>query len=185
MLVLPIHNPKLKEGRTLVSPTILISISFYSSTDDSTPLPEYGGQAVFLDGKWKVIPKKHNHVVLTNTSRPTTSSSNPSTQLPPSSPVHLERFSRPSTTNSSNHLRSPKSPYQVSTPQKGISTNTPDKTTSRGCGGLQPKSNLVICSSFNEQDPINEENYRISDENNGYTQWKNDFFTRFHENNSR
>jgi hypothetical protein len=167
----------------------------------SVPLPPYGGQAMFLDGKWTVIPKKHNHILPPSTtaaSRPpsATVSSVPMATTPSLSQALALAPAAPGTAGGNHSLSplrspmrsAPSSPQQaVSTPQKGISAIS-EKT---GRGGLRPKRNLEVRPSFHEEegelgDPSRDRDWGMDDDDEegkeltvpGYTHWRNDFFLR-------
>ena len=152
------------------------------------PLPEYGGQAVFLDGKWTVIPSKHNAVVKNKSNVIVKQQQQPLEALSPSKKTNeIPLISRQSSKllrsaskvaemearNSSPIPRSPES-RKIGTPQKGVSYT--EKT---GRGGLQAKRSLEVKGSFNEDDPV-DKNYQDPNESIGYTCWKNNFFAIFY-----
>jgi hypothetical protein len=128
-----------------------------------------------LDGKWKVIPRAHNHIVPFATSQIVPS---PITDLS-CVPLHQPSQGQGPNPVPSQITRAPKSPQQVSTPQKGIST-TLEKA---GRGGLKPKKNIEIRSSFHEDDEdlLEQEEAAAQAEAKGKnpnSHWRNDFFHR-------
>lgn len=163
---------------------ICIYFLYINRVKTEIPLPKYGGQAVFLDGKWTVIPNKHNIVVKNDVQIPSKTSYDNQNTLSSKKIDEIPLISRQNSKllrsaskiaemearELSPNPRSPKSQI-IGTPQKGISN-----VEKIGRGGLVSKKSLEIRGSFNEDD-INNKNDNDVDESYGYSSWKNDFFS--------